>query len=127
MHLKKLGRSPELFLADIPTFRMDFLKWFCERQGLPVTFASCTADHPIPGLPPCNLLIASEVFEHLHEPLRYLEAFDSAIRPGGFLFANLDDHDPEYFHMSLDLSPVRQRLEERGYRELHPRSLYQKP
>ena len=43
------------------------------------------------------------------------------------LFANLDDHDPEYFHVSLDLSPVRRRLQDRGYRELRRRSLYQKP
>jgi hypothetical protein len=127
MYLKTLGRSPGLFLADIPTFRLDFLKWFCQQQGLPTTFASCTVDQPIPLLPRCGLLIASEVFEHLHNPLTYLDAFDAAIEPGGFLFANLDDHDPEYFHVSLDLSPVRRRLEERGYRELRRRSLYQKP
>lgn len=127
MYLKTLGRSPQLFLADIPTFRLDFLKWFCQQQNLPATFASCTAEQPIPPLPPCNLLIASEVFEHLHKPLTYLDAFDAVLQPGGFLFANLDDHDPEYFHVSLDLSPVRGRLREKGYHELRRRSLYQKP
>ncbi len=127
MYLKTLNRSPQLFLADIPTFRLDFLKWFCQQQNLPATFASCTAEQPIPPLPPCNLLIASEVFEHLHKPLTYLDAFDAVLQPGGFLFANLDDHDPEYFHVSLDLSPVRGRLREKGYHELRRRSLYQKP
>jgi SAM-dependent methyltransferase len=127
LFLKKRGRSPELFLADIPTFRVDFLKWFCQQLGLPATFADCTVDHPIPLLPPCDLFIANEVFEHLHEPLKYLAAFDQAIKPGGYLFANLGDHDPEYFHVSLDLSPVRQRLKELGYLELRHHSLYQKP
>lgn len=127
MYLKTLGRSPRLFLADIPTFRLDFLKWFCQRQSLPATFASCTPECPIPRLPSCSLIIANEVFEHLHDPLTYLEAFDAAIQPGGYLLANLDDHGPEYFHVSLDLSPCRRRLQERGYRELRRRFLYQKP
>ncbi len=127
MYLKTLGRSPQLFLADIPTFRLDFLKWFCQQQGLPARFASCTAEQPIPSLPSCSLLIASEVFEHLHEPLAYLEAFDAVLQPGGFLFANLENHDPDYLHVSLNLAPVRRRLKELGYRELRHRSLYQKP
>ena len=29
LFLKERGRAPELFLADIPTFRLKFLKWFC--------------------------------------------------------------------------------------------------
>jgi SAM-dependent methyltransferase len=125
--LKKRGRSPRLFLADIPTFRLDFLDWFCRQLGLTASFASCTADQPIPTMPPCDLCVANEVFEHLHEPLKYVAAFDQVIQPGGYLFANLSDHAPEYFHVSLDLSPVRTRLKELGYRELRPQSLYQKP
>jgi hypothetical protein len=127
LFLKERGKSPELFLADIPTFRRDFLKWFCQQLGLSATFADCTVDHPIPPLPACDIFIANEVFEHLHDPLKYLAAFDHAINPAGYLLANLGDHEPEYFHVSLDLSPVRQRLKELGYRELRHHSLYQKP
>lgn len=125
--LKQRGKAPVLFLADIPTFRLDFLKWFCEQLGLPATLVTCTLENPIPPLPRCDLIIANEVFEHLHAPLKYLAAFDQVLHPGGYLLANLGDHDPEFFHVSLDLSPVRQRLQELGYGELRHHALYQKP
>lgn len=127
LFLKERGKSPELFLADIQTFRLDFLKWFCQQLGLSATLAPCTAENPIPPLPRCDFLIANEVFEHLHDPLKYLETFDRVINPGGYLFANLNDHEPEYFHVSLNLEPVRLSLKERGYKELRHHSLYQKP
>ena len=96
-------------------------------MGFPFTAESCTADTPIPPLPWCDLFIANEVFEHLHDPVKCLEIFDQSIKPGGYLFANLGDHDPEYCHVSLDLELVRRRLRERGYKELRRHVLYQKP
>jgi len=127
LYLKELGCSPQVCLADIPTFRFDFLEWFCRRLGVAACLTPCTFDQPIPPLPACDLCIANEVFEHLHEPVKYLEAFDRILKPGGYLLANLGDHEPEYFHVSMDLSPVRNRLKALGYRELRAQALYQKP
>lgn len=36
----------------------------------------------IPGLPPCHLRIATDIFEHLHTPLQAFEAIDQALLPG---------------------------------------------
>src|SRR5712691_11733590 len=41
LFLKDRNKSPELFLADIPTFRLVFLKWFCQNLELQATFAVC--------------------------------------------------------------------------------------
>jgi SAM-dependent methyltransferase len=125
-YLQGQGRSPELFLADLPLMHKDFLQWFCRRLKLPMTFGDCTANQPIPKLPACDLLIVREVFEHLHNPLAYLEALAAAIKPGGFLFTNLSDHEAEFLHVSPCLTPLRDYLRKHGWRELRSHVLYQK-
>ena len=113
-----------LNMADIPTERKAFLLWLGERQGIPTAFVDCTPAEPIPPLPPCDLCIATEVFEHLHDPLTYLEAFHRALRPGGLLLTNIADQRPEYMHVSPDLGPVRRRLAALAYGEMIPNRLY---
>jgi len=124
--LQGQGRSPELFLADLPLMHKDFLQWFCRSLKLPMTFGDCTAAQPIPKLPMCDVLIVREVFEHLHDPLRYLEALAAVIKPGGFLLTNLSDHEVEFLHVSPTLAPLREFLRTQGWRELRSRVLYQK-
>jgi SAM-dependent methyltransferase len=126
LFLRAKGRAPELFLADIPVPQLEFLSWFCRGLKLPATIAECTPSTPIPLLPACDLLIATEFFEHLHDPLRYLAAFADAIRPGGFLLTNIADHTPEFLHVTPKLGPLRDHLRERGWRELRPNRVFQK-
>lgn len=109
-HLAGNGVAVRLALADIPTIRKDFLLWVGRRDGIPTTFLDCTAERPVPALPDCDLCVATEVFEHFHRPLDYLDAFENALRPGGLLLTNVDDHAAEPFHVSPDLSAVRGRL-----------------
>jgi SAM-dependent methyltransferase len=126
LYLREQARSPELFLADIPVPQLEFLRWFCRRLKLSTTVAECTPATPLPPLPPCNLLIATELFEHLHQPLPFLSAFADSIRPGGFLLTNIADHTPEFLHVTPDLAPLRAFLRERGWRELRPNRIFQK-
>jgi len=125
--LKKAGRSPELFLADIPVPQLEFLRWLCAQRNLKATFAECTFAAPIPPLPACDLLVATELFEHLHDPVPYLKAFASVIKPGGFLLTNIGDHSPEFLHISPGLAPLREFLRSAGWRELRSNRIFQKP
>ncbi len=125
-YLHDQGRSPQLFLADLPLMHKDFLQWFCRRLKLPMTFGDCTAAEPIPNLPACDVLIVREVFEHLHKPLEYLEALAAVIKPGGFLFTNVSDHEVEFLHVSPTLAPLREFLRQDRWRELRTNVLYQK-
>lgn len=127
LKLQADGQTVGLDLVDIPTERKAFLLWLGGRLGIPTTFADCTPEAPIPPLGPCDACIATEVFEHLHAPLAYLEAMHAALRPGGLLVTNIADQKPEYMHVSPDLSGLRARLAELGYAELTPTRLYRKP
>ena len=126
LHLRSLGRAPRLFLADLPTPQLEFLRWFCARLRLPAGFAECTPSQPVPPLPACDLCVALELLEHVHHPLAYLKAFEQATRSGGFLWTNLEDHPEEFLHVSPGLAPLRKHLAELGWNELRPHQLYRK-
>lgn len=124
--LRSKGNSVQLFLADIPTIRKDFLMWFCENLGLPCEIADCTRTNPIPKFPACNVCVATEVFEHLHDPMPYLAEINNALLTKGFLVTDVRDHELEFFHVSPHLSNVRHHLTQLGYQELNEYQLYQK-
>jgi len=126
LHCRDQGGSPQLFLADLPTPQLDFLRWYCLRLQLPATFAPCAADGPLPEFPAADVCIANEVFEHVHDPMRPLLALQQAARPGGLLLTNLADHSEEFLHVSPRLSPLRERLLEEGWRELQEHRLFEK-
>jgi SAM-dependent methyltransferase len=116
--LRERGVHVTLALADIPTVMTPFLRWAVTRLGLTAEFITCDAQQPYPVLPSCDVCIATEVFEHIHEPLRAFENVDTALRPGGYLVADVDDHVAEFFHVSPVLAELRGRLEARGYAKL---------
>ncbi len=72
------------------------------------------------------MAIAIEIFEHLHDPLPALERLDAALRPEGFIITNVDDHEPEFMHVSPNLQVLRQRLASLGYDELGRYRLFRK-
>lgn len=119
------GRRVTLSLADIPTLRKEFLLWLGERTRIPIHFLDCFGA-AIPELPPCHLCIATDIFEHLHNPVQAVAAIDQALLPGGLLVTDVHDHKPEYMHVSTDLSVVRTRLAFLGYQELDRHRLYRK-
>ena len=127
LFLREKGCSPELFLADIPVPQLEFLRWFCHQLKLSAIIAECTTSIPLPQLPACDLLVATELFEHLHDPLRYLAAFCEAVKPGGFLLTNIADHTSEFLHVTPDLASLRECLRKRGWRELRSNRVFQKP
>lgn len=125
--LRERGVEPELFLADLPTVRLEFVAWLCRRLELDSIAAVCTPEVPVPELPRARLVVAIEVFEHLHDPISTFARLDSALDSGGFLLTNVADHEPEFMHVSPDLSPLRERIARRRYIELRPNVLFRKP
>lgn len=124
--LLEQGREVRLVLADIPTLQSEFLAWIGRSTQLDLQFLPCTRERPLPELPPCDLVIATEFFEHVPDPLRYLDAFDSRLRPGGMLLTNVQDHEPGFLHLSPGLGEVRRELARRGYEEVAPAVLFRK-
>ena len=126
--LRARGQTVDLALADVATLRKPFLLWLCERTGLPVAFLECSESEPVPKLPDAvDVCIANDVFEHLHDPLPVLDAMLCALAPGAFLLTDLAQHVGGYMHVSPSLGALRERLAERGFREVRARRLYRAP
>ncbi|EDP65376.1 hypothetical protein BAL199_11986 [alpha proteobacterium BAL199] len=125
-HLGDRGIAVDLTLVDIPTVRKPFLLWLGHESRTLTTFLDCTAEQPIPTLPTCDLCVATEVFEHFHQPLRYLQAIEAALRSGGLLLTNVADHAAEPFHVSPKLDELRAHLEGGAFRSVVRNRLYQK-
>jgi len=125
--LRARGKTIRLVLADIPTIRKEFLLWTGKRTGIPTTFLDCTAEQPTPDLPPHDICVATEFFEHVHEPVAYFAKLDAALRPGGYLVTNVADHKAGPGHVSPNLGPLREAMARRGYGALIAQRLFRKP
>jgi cyclopropane fatty-acyl-phospholipid synthase-like methyltransferase len=124
--LQARGTAVQLVLADIDTLRREFLVWACRHSGVPLTFLTCTAAAPIPPLPPVDVCIATEFFEHVHEPGAYFERIDAALRPDALLVTEVSDHYAGFMHVSPSLELLRNALHARGYTEMLRYKLYRK-
>lgn len=124
--LRQKGVTPRLVLADIPSIRMEFVAWLCRRLGLSHETLPCTRGHPLPDLPQAHVVIATEVFGHLHDPVTALERLDAALHPGGFLVTSLDDREAEIMRIHPSLDRLRHRLASLGYVELARHTRFRK-
>ena len=125
-HLQRQGKRVRVHLADIPSVESEFLSWMGSNTDLDITFLPCTAANPIPDLPNCDVLVATEFFEHVTDPLAYFERFDRVLRPGGFLWTDVADHEEGFLHVCPQLGDLRATLAERNYASLETHVLYRK-
>jgi hypothetical protein len=124
--LQAAGAHPDLLLADIPTMRFEFVGWLVKAWGLDAQLFPCTPEEPVPALPECDVLIAREFFEHVYDPVTYMNALDRSVRSGGMLVTNVADHHDEFMHVSPNLAALRARLGELGYEPLIGNRVYRK-
>lgn len=124
--LAKPHRSVSLHLADISTLRFEFLKWFVDELGIDAHVYECTPTDRVPPLPTCDIIVAREFFEHVHDPVFYLDRLDASLRPGGMLVTAVSDHRPEFMHVSPNLTAVRRRLHDFGYTDVVDNRILQK-
>jgi hypothetical protein len=120
------GKQVSLALADIPTLRKDFLLWLGKQTSIDTIFLDCTEQNPIPTLPRCDVCFATEFFEHVYDPVAYLERFHQALNGGGLLITDVSDHETEFMHVSPKLGRLRQRIQELGFDELHANTIFRK-
>lgn len=111
------GVRVTLYLVDIPTIRRDFLIWLGKETCIETVFLSATEETPIPILPKIDICFALEFFEHVYEPVMYLDSIAESINFGGILVTNVMDHQSEFMHVSPNLSLLRDRLVDLKFRE----------
>jgi SAM-dependent methyltransferase len=125
-YLKSEGKDVRLFLADIPTVRKEFLLWLGKESGIETKFLDCTVSSPIPKLPECDVCIITEFFEHVYNPLKYFDEVNSALRKDGLLLTNISDHKKEFMHVSPNLKPLRDKVEELNYETIENNRILKK-
>ena len=125
-YLRGKGMRVRIALADIPTLRKDFLIWWGKNTGIPTVFLECTAEHPMPQLPPIDLCFALEFFEHVYDPVAYFTHIDQAMADRGILITNMGDHHKDFMHVSPKLGALRQAVQASGYQEILTNFIYQK-
>jgi SAM-dependent methyltransferase len=126
-YLQGKGLQVTVALADIATARKDFLLWWGKRSGISVTFLDCTAERPIPDLPPIDVCFALEFFEHVYDPVAYFTRIERAMRGGGMLVTNMSDHHKDFMHVSPKLGALREAVKARHLEEIFVHFIYRKP
>ena len=109
--LQRAGVDVHLTVVDLPTIKLDFLTWMLERTQIAYTVIEGGAK-PAP-IDEWDLLVATEFFEHVHDPVGFFEALDRTSAPGAIMVAAIDDHAAEFMHVSPDLADLRAAVAER--------------
>ena len=109
----RIGKEVEgarIVLVDVDTIMNDFVEFRFRKHGIDFETIKVTSDNFYPSLPPHDVCIADEVMEHLKEPLRVLANIRRAVKPGGALYGDYDDHCAELYHLYTDLEFFRKEL-----------------
>ena len=122
-----LKKPCRLLLADIPTIRKEFVLYLCRQNGIDASFFDCRAEMPIPAFPKYDLLVATELFEHVYDPIRYFDALNAYLNKGGLIITNVSDHHREFMHVSPNLEKLRTHIIASGFQEIRDHVLFQKP
>lgn len=78
-------------ICDLDNIRFDFTVWRFKRRGYNPKTIRITDTEIYPELPEAefDLIIATELFEHVRDPLTLLQNFTKALKRGGYLFDSM--------------------------------------
>ncbi len=110
--IAKANTDAKIFLVDIDCLVQEFAVFRLKKIGADVRPISVTKTNLYPELPPHNICIASEVMEHVAQPLKVYGNILKALQAGGAVYGDFDDHPKNMWHISTDLSQIRQRISE---------------
>ncbi|MFC1731688.1 class I SAM-dependent methyltransferase [candidate division KSB1 bacterium] len=111
-------KNPKIYLVDIDCLTLEFVQYRFEKKGFTVEVVAITKDNIYPSIPDHDICIATEVMEHVKDPVRVFNNVDKGMRKGGVLHGDFGDHNPEMFHISTDLNTLRLALEKNLYKKL---------
>ena len=89
---------------------MEFADFHFKKQGINPEFIKVTKSNPYPILPKHNICIATEVMEHVCQPLKAYQNIHDTMEKGGILYGNFEDHDKGMFHVSPMLKDLRDKI-----------------
>lgn len=115
LYWREKGVDVKLFMVDIETIMTDFLRYALPKLDIKAEF------RPPPRVPvhgTVDVALVSEVWEHLYNPYKTLDDITNSLKVGGYLVTMLDDRQPEMFHVTPDLSPLRDQFANLPYEQV---------
>ena len=106
----KLVPNCEVHLVDIDCLTLEFAEFRFRKHAINVHVIPVSEDQMYPKLPPCNVCIATEVMEHVMQPLRVYKNIYEALQTGGILYGDFSNHHKEIFHVTPQLDDLRQSI-----------------
>lgn len=117
--LQAQGKAvPKTYLVDIDCLINEFVFYRFNLYNFPVEKIIISTDNMYPVLPKHDICIATEVMEHIKNPVLVFTNINNALGDTGILHGNFGDHDKHMFHVSPDLQVLRQKLTENSYTRL---------
>ena len=107
-----LEKNAKIYLADIDCLTLKFAEFRFKKYGINVKIIPVSKNDIYPKLPKHNICIATEVMEHIMQPLKVYRNIRDSLEVGGIIYGNFEDHKKEMFHVSSNLNEIRCRLNE---------------
>ena len=105
-------KKSKIYLVDVDCLTLEFAEFRFKKRGVNVKIIPVSKDNIYPKLPKHNICIATEIMEHIIQPLKVYQNIWDSLEVGGIIYGNFEDHKKEMFHVSPNLSELRCRLRE---------------
>ncbi len=102
--------NSKTYLLDLDSIILDFTKFRFRKNGFDYETIPVTEDNFYPTLPKHNICICTEVLEHLPNSSKAFRNICKNLETDGILYGYYYDYQKEYFHVSPDLSKIRETL-----------------
>lgn len=122
--IARLIPAARIFLVDVDCMTLEFAVYRFQKYNLNIEVIPVTPNCPYPKLPQHNICIATEVMEHLLQPVFAFDNIRRSMVRKGILYGDFTDHPVEMLHVSANLTELRERLTSRYTQIGH--MLYQK-
>jgi len=114
-------KRAKIHLVDIECLVLEFAEYRLKKNGINVESIPVNKDNLYPKLSQHNICIATEVMEHVYQPVLAYQNIHESMEVGGILYGNFEDHEKGMFHVSPDLHELRGKVAE-NYEQIGPRT-----
>jgi len=108
--IAKMEKGAHVILVDLDCIHLEFTEFRFKKYDLDFEVIKIDKNNPYPLLPKHNICIATEVMEHVYQPLTVYQNILGSLESGGILYGNFEDHEGGMFHVSPKLHELREKL-----------------
>jgi len=106
----RLKKNTKVFLVDIDSIIQEFVRFRFNKYKVDFEFIEIKKNNLYPTLPKHNICIASEVMEHVMQPLLVYKNIFESLDNEGLLYGDFSDHIKGPFHVSSNLQDLRKLI-----------------